>query len=84
MNIKIIPLAERKLVRRKITLSMVSETVKKPESTATGYGGRTVCQKIFMVEGKEKLLRVVCEAEGKSTLVITAYLTSQVRKYLKR
>ena len=61
---------------------MLNETVSSPDQSVEGYGGRTVKQKIYNIGNKEKLLRVVCETEGKDTIVVTAYLTSQIKKYV--
>ena len=84
MNIKIIPLAARKIELRKITLDMLNKTIELPDQTVKGYGGRTVKQKIYNVNNKDKLLRVVCEKEGKDIIVVTAYLSSQIKKYMDK
>ena len=81
MEIKIIPLATKKIKLRKISMSMIAETIKRPDQTIEGYGGRLVKQKIY--KNKDKLLRVVCEKSGKDIVVVTAYLTSQIKKYSK-
>ncbi len=82
MNIKIIPLADKKIKVRKISLGMITETIKSPDETVKGYGSRIVKQKIHKIGSKDKLLRVVCEKEGDDFIVVTAYLTSQIKKYL--
>ena len=46
-----------------------------------GYGGRKVSQKKYIVNGKEMLLRVVVHEDEKRLVVITAYLTSQIKRY---
>ena len=81
MKIKIIPLAAKKIKLRKISKEMLDETIKQPDQTVDGYGGRLVRQKIYDINNKKKLLRVVCEIKDKETIVITAYLTSQIKKY---
>lgn len=81
MEIKIIPLAAKKIKFRKISKEMLDDTIKHPDQTVDGYGGRTVKQKIYAINSKKKLLRVICETEGKETIVVTAYLTSQIEKY---
>ena len=35
----------------------------------------------FSINNKKKLLRIVCEKNGKDIIVVTAYLTSQIKKY---
>mgnify|MGYP001581046290 CR=1 FL=1 len=81
MEIKIIPLAAKKIKLRKISKEMLNEAINHPDQTVVGYGGRIVRQKIYNFKDKKKLLRVVCEAKGKETVVVTAYLTSQIEKY---
>lgn len=81
MATKIIPLAAKKIKLRKISSSMLTETIKHPNQIVEGYGGRTVYQKIYDIKNKKKLLRVVCEKEEDNTIVVTAYLTSQIKKY---
>jgi hypothetical protein len=46
-----------------------------------GYGGRRVRQKKYVVNDKEMLLRVVVHEEKERLVVITAYLTSQIKRY---
>jgi len=80
MEIKIIPLAVKKIKRRKISKDMLYETIKQPDQTVDGYGGRVVKQKIYNIDGKKKLLRVICEVNN-GIVVVTTYLTSQIKKY---
>jgi len=81
MATKLIPLAAKKIKLRKISGSMLTETIKHPDQIVEGYGGRIVYQKICDIKNKKKLLRVVCEKEDNSIIVVTAYLTSQIKKY---
>ena len=81
MEIKIIPLADKKIRLRKISKEMLEETIKQPDQTVEGYGSRIVRQKIYNIRNKKKLLRVVCETKDKDTIVVTAYLTGQIKKY---
>lgn len=48
MKIKIIPLAAKKIRLRRIPKEMLYETIKQPDQTVEGYGGRTVKQKILL------------------------------------
>tara|TARA_Y100000294_G_scaffold119671_1_gene111144 strand:+ start:3452 stop:3721 length:270 start_codon:yes stop_codon:yes gene_type:complete len=84
VSIKIIPLADKKIKVRNISLGMIAETIKSPDQTVKGYGSRTVKQKIYKINNKDKLLRVVCEKEGSNFIVVTAYLTSQVKRYRRK
>jgi len=81
VEIKIIPLAAKKIKLRKISKEMLDETIKQPGQTVEGYGGRNVKQKIYTINNKKKLLRVVCETKGKDTVIVTAYLTSHIKRY---
>ena len=80
-QIKIIPLAKKKLVQRGVDESMVLETVNNPDQIVKGHGGRYVAQKQYQFSSSEYLLRVVYEEESNEFVVITGYLTSQISKY---
>ena len=83
-DIKIIPLAKKKIAQRKIEEKWVIDTITSPDQKIDGYGGRFVAQKRLKMEGKEKLLRVVYEEATSCLLVITAYLTSQIERYWRK
>ena len=83
MITKIIPLAAKKIKSRKISKGMLTQTIKQSDQIVEGYGGRTVYQKIYNIQNKKKLLRVVCEKDGDNTVIVTSYLTSQIKKYWK-
>jgi len=80
-KIEIIPLAIKKIRQRKVTQQWVEETVNQPDQVVEGYGGRRVRQKKYVVNDKEMLLRVVVHEEEERLVVITAYLTSQIKRY---
>jgi hypothetical protein len=82
VKIVVIPIAEKKIERRNIPMEWVKETVRSPEQTVSGYGGRTVYQKRYETSGgKQQLLRVVTEKVPEQIDVITAYLTSEINRY---
>ena len=81
MEIKIIPPAAKKIKLRKISRGMLEETIKQPGQIVDGYGGRIVKQKIYNINNKKKLLRVICETKDGNIIVVTSYLTSQIKKY---
>lgn len=81
MTTKIIPLASKKIKLRKISKAMLTGTIKKPDQVVEGYGGRIIYQKIYNIKNKRKLLRIVCEKENNNIIVVTAYLTSQIKRY---
>ena len=80
-KIEIIPIAQKKLKRRGIPEEWVRETIDAPMQLVEGYGGRNVAQRKLLVENKEYLLRVVYEETGEMSIVVTAYLTSQIERY---
>jgi hypothetical protein len=80
-QIEIIPIAKKKADQRGLTEDQLLDVLKAPDQIVKGYGGRKVAQKKYKMGEGEFLLRVVYE-EGQNTLkVITAYLTSKVRRY---
>ncbi len=80
-EIEIIPLAKKKMFRRGVKEIWVKEAVLNADQVVEGYGGRLVSHKLLIIEGKQKLLRVVYEQNPLSLRVITAYLTSQIKRY---
>ena len=80
-RIEIIPLARRKMVRRGIPESWVGEALRSPGQIVEGHGGRLVAHRRRRVRGKEKLLRVVFEETQDKYVVITAYLTTDIKRY---
>ena len=80
-EIHIIPLAQRKAARRRISKEWIKETITFPAQMVEGYGGRKVAQKRYFVRDKEYLLRVVYEEKEEAYEVITVYLTSQIERY---
>ncbi len=81
MKVEIIPIAERKIERRGIRKEWIEETIKSPMQLVDGYGGRKVAQKMFIIEDKKYLLRVVFEKKDEVYIVVTAYFTSQINRY---
>ena len=61
MNIEIIPIAVKKLQKRKIRQEWVIDAVKNPEQVLEGYGYREVAQKKIIINEKQYLIRVVYE-----------------------
>ena len=82
-KIEIIPLARKKMERRSVSDEWVFETVNSPEQIVEGYGGRNVAHRRYNVRGKPRLLRVVFEETPEKYIVITAYLTSAMKRYWK-
>jgi hypothetical protein len=82
-DIEIIPLARRKMERRGIPESWVGEALRAADQIVEGHGGRLVAQQRRSIRRKEKLLRVVFEETEEKYVVITAYLTSDIKRYWK-
>jgi len=80
-EIEIISLARRKMVRRGIAVSWVAEALRSPDQVVEGHGGRMVAHQRRRVRRREKLLRVVFEETEDKYVVITAYLTSDIKRY---
>jgi hypothetical protein len=80
-EVGIIPLARRKMARRGIPESWVTDVVRSPDQVVQGHGGRFVAQQRRTVRRREKLLRVVFEETEENYVVITAYLTSDIKRY---
>ena len=55
------------------------DAINDPEHVDQGYGGRKVAQKII----NRKLLRVIYEEHEDRIIIITAYTTSKIEKYLR-
>ena len=49
IEIKIIPLALKKAEKRGISIKMIEETVLNPDQIVSGYGERSVAQKIYKI-----------------------------------
>jgi len=47
-------------------------------------GGRKIRQKKYSLDNKEVLLRVVVDDEKDRLVVVTAYLTSQIKRYWRQ
>ena len=82
-EIEIIPLARRKMNRRGIPEAWIGEALRNPDQVVEGHGGRLVAQQRRRIRRKEKLLRVVFEETQDKYVVITAYLTSDIKRYWK-
>lgn len=80
-HIEIIPLASKKICQRGIPIKWIKETLDSPEQIVNGYRGRRIRQKKYTLKGKEVLLRVVVDEEKDRLIVITAYVTSQIKRY---
>jgi uncharacterized protein DUF4258 len=80
-EIEIIPLARKKMARRGIPEAWVEAALTAPDQVVDGHGGRSVAQQRRKIRRREMLLRVVFEETKDKYVVITAYLTSDIRRY---
>lgn len=63
-DIEIIPLAKRKMEKRRIPEVWIRETLQRPDQIVEGHGGRSVAQQRRRVRRREMLLRVVFGDRG--------------------
>ncbi len=82
-EIEIIPLAKRKMEKRGIPEAWVAEALRNADQIVEGHAGRSVAQQRRRIRRREKLLRVVFEETDDRYVVITAYLTSDIKRYWK-
>lgn len=81
MEIEIIPLASKKINLRKISFEWIKETILSPDQVVSGYQDRKIRQKIYETAGKKRLLRVIGEETKDKFIIISAYLTSDIKRY---
>ncbi len=81
MAYEIIPLALKKIARRRIPMEWVEQTLESPDQIVEGYESRQVAQKRYCEGDREVLLRIVFEGEGDRQIVVTAYVTSRIERY---
>ena len=82
-DIEVIPLARKKLEKRGIPEAWVGEALRNADQVVEGHGGRSVAQQRRRIRRRETLLRVVFEETEDKYVVITAYLTSDIKRYRK-
>lgn len=82
-RIEIIPIAEKKSMRRGIRREWIDDAITNPAQVVEGYGNRRVAHKKLLLGSKEYLLRVVYEEIEEVYIIVTAYLTSQIDRYWK-
>ena len=75
MNIIYSNHANEKIVERKISKSMIENSLKNPDAVMDSRGGTKVAHKLI----NDKLLRIVYKAENKTCVVISAYYTHPER-----
>ncbi len=78
-DVVFIPHALERVNERGISKELVIEALTNPDKVGEGYLGRKVAQK--NMDGK--LIRVIYEEHEDKIIVITAYITSKIDKYLR-
>ena len=78
--------ARFEMARRQVSEELVTDVVGNPQQVLKLGGKRSVCQSRYydQIEGKEMLLRVVCEQRHNALLVVTAYKTSKIDRYWRK
>lgn len=83
MDIVISDHARFEIVRRQLSEEMVRSVAQNPQQVVKLNKIRKICQNRYYdsAEGKEIILRVICEERRNRLFVITAYRTSKIDKY---
>lgn len=84
MKIEVIPIAQRKIKRRGIPEEWINETILIPDQRLRGYSNRMVAQRMYKRGDKDMLLRIIYEEKNNEVIVISSYLTSQIKRYIQR
>ena len=86
MDIVISDHAQFEIVRRQLSEEVVRSVAQNPEQVVRLKKGRKVCQSKYhdSVQGREMLLRVICEERHNLLFVVTAYRTSKIDKYWEK
>ncbi len=84
MKIEVIPIAQRKIKRGGIPEEWIKETILIPDQRLRGYSNRMVAQRMYKRGDKDMLLRIIYEEKNNEVIVISSYLTSQIKRYIQR
>ena len=76
--------AKEEILKRGISLDIIEETLISPLLVNEEPNNRKSYQKVFKSSNEKKyLIRVIVEVKNKELMVITAYRTSKINKYIK-
>ena len=83
MDVVISDHARFEILRRQLSDEIVRSVVQNPQQVVELKKERRICQSKYYdsTEGREMLLRVICEERRNLLFVITAYRTSKIDKY---
>ena len=86
MDVVISDHARFEIVRRQLSEEVVRSIVQNPQQVVKLKKERKVCQSKYYdsTEGREMLLRVICEERHDLLFVITVYRTSKIDKYWQK
>ena len=86
MDIVISDHAKFEMLRRQLSEETVKNVAQNPQQVVKLSKERRVCQSkdYDSNEGKEMLVRVVCEKRNDLLFVVTAYRTSKIDKYWEK
>lgn len=82
MDIRFETHAENQIKERKLNKSQIEETLVNPDQLLNSKKNRKIAQKIFKIGRLKFLLRVICTVENSDFVVISAYRTTRIEKYL--
>jgi hypothetical protein len=84
-SIRVPPHTAQSLRAREIPAQLVETTVTTPDAVVPGYEGRDVYMRRYhdAALDQEMLLRVIVEESETELVIVTAYKTSQIARYLK-
>ena len=76
--------AKEEILKRGISLDIIEEILISPLLIKEELNNRKSYQKVFkFLNEKKYLVRVIVEVRNKELMVITAYKTSKINKYIK-
>ncbi len=66
---------------RNISRKKIRETLLNPEQIVIGKNKKKIAQRVYIIKGKQFLLRVIFTEKEDYMEVITTYLTTKINKY---
>ena len=81
MDIVISDHARFEIAHRQLSEEVVRSIAQNPQQVVRLRKGRKACQSKYYAEGREMLLRVICEERHDLLFVVTVYRTSKIDKY---
>ncbi|MDD5163053.1 MAG: DUF4258 domain-containing protein [Candidatus ainarchaeum sp.] len=82
MRIKFEAHAENQIKERLLDKKQVEETLLNPDNIVDSKNNRKIAQKVFQAKGFKFLLRVIYVIENSDFVVLSAYKTTRIEKYV--